>query len=89
MLHIKQQDQLEGRAMPEVSLEEEHSFVSESLTKEGTQVPVKILRDTGASQSLMLQNVLPLSNKTSMDVNVLTQGMELNTISVPLHKVYI
>ena len=68
--------------MPEVLLEEEHPFVSEgfvSLTKEDAQVPVKILRDTGASQSLMLQNVVPLSNKTSTDANVLIQGVELNT----------
>jgi len=92
LLHAKQQGQLEGRAMPEVSLVEEHPFVSEgfvSLTKEDAQVPVKILRDTGTSQSLMLQNVLPLSNKTSMDANVLIQGLELNIITVPLHKVYL
>ena len=90
LLQAKQQCQLEGRVMPEVLLEEEHPFVSEgcaSLTKEDTQVSVKILRDTGALQSLMLQNVLPLSNKTLMDANVLIQGVELNTITIPLHKV--
>ena len=51
--------------MPEVLLEEKHPFASEgflSLIKEDTQVPIKILRDTGALQSLLLQNRLPLSN---------------------------
>ena len=75
--------------MPEMSLEEEHPFVSEgfvSLTKENTQIPIKILRDTGASQSLMIQSALPLSDKASMDANVLIQGVELNTVSVPLHE---
>ena len=92
LLHANQQCQLEGRVMPEVSPEVEHPFVSKgfvSLTEGDPPVPVKILRDAGASQSLMLQNVLPLSNKTAIDANVLIQGVELNTITVPLHKVYL
>ena len=37
----------------------------------------------------MIQNMLPLSYKTSMDAKVLIKGVELNTITVPLHKVYL
>ena len=33
--------------------------------------PIKILRDTGASQTLMLDNILLLSVKTSAGANVL------------------
>ena len=33
--------------------------------------PIKILRDTGASQTLMLDNILLLSGKTSAGANVL------------------
>ena len=74
------------------SLEEEHPFVSEgfiSLTEEDEKLPIKILRDTGASQSLMIQSVLPLSDQTSMATSVLIQGVELSTVTVPLHRVYL
>ena len=80
-----------GRLMSETLPEEHHPFVSEgfvSLSEKDTQVPVKVLRDTGASQSLLIHNILPLSERTSLDACVLIQGVELNAILVPLHKVY-
>lgn len=51
------------------------------------QKPIRILRDTGASQSLMLANVLPLSDKTTIGASVLMQGIECGSIEVPLHNV--
>ena len=48
-----------------------------------------MLRDTGATQSLLLESVLPLSEQTSTGANVLIQGVECGYISVPLHKIYI
>ena len=51
--------------------------------------PIKILRDTGAFQSLILADILPLSEKTSSGTSVLIQGVECGTvnINIPLHHV--
>ena len=49
-------------------------------------VPVKILRDTGASESFVLESVLPFSAETDLVNSVLISGIGLNTLSVPLHK---
>ena len=38
--------------------------------------PIKILRDTGASQSLILADTLLFSEKTSSGTSVLIQGVE-------------
>ena len=52
-----------------------------------SQVPIKILRDTGATQSLLLEGVLPLSVSTSTGESVIAQGIEGECLNVPLHKV--
>ena len=68
-LPAKHRSQLKDQVKPGMSLEEEHPFVSEgfvSLTEEDEKIPIKILRDIGASQSLMIQSMLPLSDQTSM-----------------------
>ena len=49
--------------------------------------PIKILRDTGASQSLILADMLPFSEKTSSGTSVLIQGVECGTVNIPLHHV--
>ena len=49
--------------------------------------PIKILRDTGASQSLILADILPFSEKTSSGTSVLVQGVECGTVNIPLHHV--
>ena len=49
--------------------------------------PIKILRDTGASQSLILADILPFSEKTSSGTSVLIQGVECGTANIPLHHV--
>ena len=51
--------------------------------------PIKILRDTGASQSLILADTLPFSEKTSSGTNVLIQGVECGFVNVPLHNIYL
>ena len=51
--------------------------------------PIKILRDTGASQSLILADTLPFSEKTSSGTSVPIQGVECGFISVPLHNIYL
>ena len=66
-------------------------FVSDdfvSLTSDGAAIPVKILRDTGATQLLLLQDVLPLTEESFTGASVLVQGVELGVLKVPLHKVY-
>ena len=51
--------------------------------------PIKILRDTGASQSLILAYTLPFSEKTSSGTSVLIQGVECGFVNVPLHNIYL
>ena len=63
---------------------------SVSLTSDFAQsTPIKILRDTGASQSLILADNLPFSEKTSSGTSVLIQGVECGFINVPLHNIYL
>ena len=52
-------------------------------------IPIKILRDTGASQSLILADTLPFSEKTSSGTGVLIQGVECGFDNVPLHNIYL
>ena len=51
--------------------------------------PITILRDTGASQSLILTDTLPFSEKTSSGTSVLLQGVECGFVNVPLHNIYL
>ena len=63
---------------------------SVSLNSDFAQsTPIKILRDTGASQSLILADTLPFSEKTSPGTSVLIQGVECGFINVPLHNIYL
>ena len=48
---------------------------------------IKILRDTGAFQSLILADILPFSEKTSSGTSVLIQGVGCGTVNIPLHHV--
>ena len=62
-----------------------------SLTSDlSNATAVKILRDTGASQSLLLADALPFSEKSSAGVSVLIKGVDsLDYTPVPLHYVYL
>ena len=54
--------------------------------------PIRILRDTGSAQSILLQNTLPLSDSTYSGDNVLLKGVDTSLgsyPSAPLHQVYI
>ena len=63
---------------------------SVSLTdQDGDQVPITILRDTGASQSLMLNTVLPFSEKSFCGSDALLLGVEMNSLRAPLHSVFL
>ncbi|XP_062567274.1 uncharacterized protein LOC134229543 [Saccostrea cucullata] len=70
----------------DVLREEFKPFVFDGLVSVDTDShPIRILRDTGASQSLLLEGVLPLSEKTHTGSEVLIQGVELGLVKVPLH----
>ena len=63
---------------------------SVSLNSDFAQsTPIKILRDTGASQFLILADTLPFSEKTSSGTSVLIQGVECGFINVSLHNIYL
>ena len=51
-------------------------------------IPVQVLRDTGASQSLILTNALPFSAESYSGNNVLIKGVHYSDYnSVPLHNI--
>ena len=54
---------------------------------ESSSQKVKILRDTGATQSLMLDSVLPLTENSFTGANELISGVEMGVLEVPLHEV--
>ena len=51
------------------------------------RTPVRILRDTGASLSFILQGVLPLSGESEIGTSVLVRGFEMGSTIVPLHQI--
>ncbi|KAJ8038764.1 hypothetical protein HOLleu_16286 [Holothuria leucospilota] len=76
-------DKIKEEYLPFVS----EGFISLDGNSAHPPVKIKILRDTGATQSLLLDGILPLSDSTSTGANVLIQGVECGFISVPLHKI--
>ena len=77
-------DKIKEEYLPFIS----EGFVSLSGDSSDQQpIKIKVLRDTGATQSLLLEGVLPLSEQTSTGANVLIQGVECGFISVPLHRI--
>ena len=50
---------------------------------------ITILLDTGASQSLILADTLPFSEKTSSGTSFLIQGVIYGFVNVPLHNIYL
>ncbi|KAJ8023244.1 hypothetical protein HOLleu_35604 [Holothuria leucospilota] len=76
-------DQIKEEYLPFVS----EGFISLDGNSAHPPVKIKILRDTGATQSLLLDGALPLSDSTFTGANVLIQGAECGFISVPLHKI--
>ena len=74
-------------------LENYKPFISEGVVSlvgdENSSQKMKILRDTGATQSLMLDSVLPLTENSFTGANVLISGAEMGVLEVPLHEVNI
>ena len=68
-------------------------FISEGVVSlvgdENSSQKVKILRNTGATQSLTLDSVLPLTENSFTGANVLISGVEMGVLEVPLHEVNI
>ena len=68
-------------------------FISEGVVTlvgdESSSQKVKILRDTGATQSLMLDSVMPLTENSFTGANVLILGVEMGVLEVPLDEVNI
>ncbi|XP_060949305.1 uncharacterized protein LOC133026426 [Limanda limanda] len=60
-----------------------------SLTAGGPKVPVVILRDSAASQSVILSGVLPLSEKSSTDSAALVRGFGMQFVGIPLHTIHL
>lgn len=65
------------------------SHGSVSLSEEGDSVPIVILRDTGAKQSLIRGDVLPFADESYSGLDVLAWGIEMNVMRVPLHFVHL
>ncbi len=62
-------------------------MVSSEMSK---YIPILILRDTGASQSLVLAGILPFTKRTFSGTSVLIKGVDsLDYSSVPLHNVHL
>lgn len=53
------------------------------------QKAVKILRDTGGSQSFILSDILPFSKEFACDTSTIVQGIEMGFITVPLYRVWV
>ena len=63
--------------------------VSLSGSASGGVGVVKILRDTGALQSVIRSDVLPFSGESFTGSNVLLQGIEMGYVLAPLHEVHL
>ena len=64
-------------------------FLSNGFSDFAQSTPIKVLGDTGASQSLILADTLPFSEKTSSWTSVLIQGVGCGLINVQLHNIYL
>lgn len=53
------------------------------------QKPVRILRDTGGSQSFLLAGILRVGAASSCNTSVIVQGIRMTYISAPLHRVHV
>ena len=61
-----------------------------SLTgKDEDQVPITILRDTGATQSLILTQILPFSPNSFCGSDALLWGVKMSVLQAPLHTIFL
>ena len=60
-----------------------------SLSEGDPMVPVSIIRDTASNQSVILQHVLPFSDKSAVKSDVLVRGFDMQYVGLPLHNIYL
>lgn len=60
-----------------------------SLTAGADPVPIHLLRETDATQSLVVENILLLSDTTSLSTHVLIQGSEHGILCAPLNRIHL
>ena len=60
-----------------------------SLTEGDLRVPVNIIRDTASNQSVILEHVLPFSEKSAVKSDVLVRGFDMQYVGLPLHNIYL
>lgn len=53
------------------------------------QRPVRILRDTACSQTVILSSVLPFSNQSTCGYGSVLRGVEMGYLLRPVHRVYV
>ena len=74
-------------------MENNKPFISEGVMSlvgdDSSSQKVKILRDAGATQSLMLDSVLPLTENSFTGANALISRVEIGILEVQLHEVNI
>jgi len=60
---------------------------SVSLNDDENNRPIKIMRDTCCAQSMILESALPFTENTATGESVLIQGIGMDVINVPLHRI--
>ena len=53
------------------------------------QCPLKVLRDTGGSQSFILAGVLPFGPESACEVSTVVRGIEMGFVPAPLNRVHV
>ena len=91
---VKTQSSLisEDSAPPQPAMDVFEPFIHEGLVscQVSDPTPIKILRDTGASQSLLLSDSLSFSQESSIGASVLITDISCSEYSPgPLHTVYL
>lgn len=59
------------------------------LKEGGEQVSITILQDTAASQSIILEGILPLSRTSSVSSDILVQGFGMWFVGMPQHGIHL
>ena len=58
-----------------------------SVDSTSKPIPIQILRDTGPSQTLILEGTLPLSEKTAIGESALLEVVQMGAFNAPLHQI--
>ena len=82
---------VDSAATQDYDFEQSNPFVSSGKVSIGgsDSIPIQILRDTGASQSLLLSSVFNPLDVPDTDDFIVCKGIGGTTVSVPLHVVHL